>query len=118
MSGDEMRLEASAREARELDDRIQRELERAPEISEMIPADFAARVAAKVPGRREIPEIRSTNYGRMFTWVGLVVLLAALVVLAAQGFVRSVLGLAIEWTLFVQFLAIAVWLGARRWRSN
>lgn len=119
MSSDEMKLEVSAElEARALDARIQQELDRVPDLSMEIPSDFAARVAAKVPARREIPEIRSTNYGRTFTWAGLVVLLAVLVVLSAQGFVRSTVGLAIEWTLFVQFLAIAVWLGARLWRSS
>jgi hypothetical protein len=48
----------------------------------------------------------------------LVVLFVALVVLAARGFAGSLLGLAIEWTLCIQFLAIAVWMGTQRMRSN
>jgi hypothetical protein len=117
MSGDEMRLEAAAQEARELDDRILRELERVPAISATISPDFAARVAAKVPERRPAA-VRTTHYGRLFMAASLVILFIALVVLAARGFAGSPIGQVIEWTLCIQFLAIAVWMGVQSWRSN
>jgi hypothetical protein len=117
MSGDEMKLEAFAQEARELDERILRELERSPEISSTIPEDFAARVAANVPVRPSLA-IRTSHYGRLLMAASLVVLFVALVVLAARGVAGSPVGQAIEWTLCVQFLAIAVWMGTQRRRSN
>jgi hypothetical protein len=122
MSDDGMNLEASVQELRELeerafDSRILQELERVPEVSEIIPPDFAARVTAKVPAQRPV-EVRTTHYGRAFMGASLVVLFLALVVLATRSFVSSPIGLAIEWTLCIQFLAIAVWMGAQHWRSN
>jgi hypothetical protein len=117
MSGDEMKLEAFAQEARELDERILRELERSPVISATIPQDFAARVAAKVPVRQPVA-IRTSHYGRLLMAASLVVLFVALVVLAVRGFGGSPLGQAIEWTLCVQFLAIAVWMGTQSRQSN
>lgn len=114
MSGDEM----NQLETQTLDARIQQELEHVPDLSVAIPADFAARVAAKVPEKRVIRATRATHYGRKLMWASLVVLLIVLIALAGQSFVHSTVGIAIEWTLCVQFLAIVVWLGVRHWRES
>lgn len=123
MSGDSMNLEESAQAAREieqraLDARIVQQLEMTPEITAAIPADFAVRVAAKVPARRRPVAVRTTHYGRTLMAISLVVLFVALLVLAARGSVSSLLGSVIEWTLCIEFLAITVWMGVERWRSN
>ncbi len=123
MSGDEMNSELMSEqgtremEQRVLDARIVRELERVPDVSLSIPADFAARVAGKVP-ERKTGVAPVTHYGRTLMGVSLVVLLVALVVLAAQGFGSSPIGLMVEWSLCIQFLVLAVWMGTQRWRSN
>lgn len=123
MSGDEMNSELMSeqgtceREQRVLDARIVRELERVPDVALSIPADFAARVAAKVP-ERKAEVARVTHYGRTLMGVSLVVLFVALVVLAARGFVSSPIGLMVEWSLCIQFLVLAVWMGTQHWRSN
>ncbi|QNI38206.1 hypothetical protein [Edaphobacter albus] len=105
-------------EVQALDAQIQRELERMPDLSGAIPADFAARVAAKVPAKRVSPATTATHYGSRLVWVSLVVLSILLIVLAGESFVHSTIGIAIEWTLCAQFLAIVIWLGTRRWRSS
>ena len=112
-----MNPEAQAQAERELDARVVEQLERLPDLSSAIPADFAARVAAKVPVRRPVA-VRTTHYGRTLMLVGLVVLFVALVVLAVRGSSGSTIGVALEWTLCVQFLALAVWMGLQRFRSN
>jgi hypothetical protein len=123
MSGDEMSPEwisedrTREMEQRALDARIVRELERVPALSLSIPADFAARVAAKVP-ERKAEVVPVTHYGRTLIGVSLVVLLVALVVLAARGFVSSPIGLVVQWSLCTQFLVLAVWMGTQRLRSN
>jgi len=121
MSSDEMNLhelEERALDLRILDLRIVEELERSPNLSSAIPSDFAARVAAKVPPQRPVAVASVTHYGRTFMWIGLVVLMIALVVLAVRGAASSPAGMAVEWTLCLQFLAFAVWMGVRSWRSN
>jgi hypothetical protein len=124
MSGDKMNFEAGMDgmvaeelEMRALEARIVDELEHLPETSATIPVDFAKRVAAKIPARRSLRG-RSTHYGRAVMGISLAVLFAMLVVLAGKGFEGSTTGLVIEWTLCVQFLAIAVWMGSRHRRSN
>lgn len=117
MFDDAMNPEVEAQAERELDARVVEQLERLPDLSAAIPADFAARVAAQVPARRPVP-VRTTHYGRMLMIFGLVVLFVALVVLAIRGSAGSTIGMALEWTLCVQFLAFAVWIGVQRFRSN
>ncbi len=109
MFDDSMNPEAEAE--REFDARIAEQLERLPDLSAAIPADFAARVAAKVPVRRRPVSVRTTHYGRTLMVLGLVVLFVALVVLAKHSFTTSPIGMALEWTLCIQFLAFAVWMG-------
>ncbi|HTH52615.1 MAG TPA: hypothetical protein VL495_01610 [Edaphobacter sp.] len=117
MFDDAMNPEANAQAARELDARIVEELERLPDLSAAIPADFAARVAAKVPARRSVA-VRTTHYGRTLMMLSLVVLFVALVALAMRGAAGSAIGTALEWTLCIQFLAFAVWMGVQHFRSN
>jgi len=118
MPGEEMNdrmVEELEREERALDQRILGALERAPEVS--IPADFAARVAAKVPARRSVP-VTPARWGRLTMRVSLAVLLVAMVLVAVKDGGRTAMGSAVEWTLCTQFLAFAVWLGVRRWRPS
>lgn len=105
-------------EEREFDERIVALLESQPDLATSIPADFAARVAAQVPSKRPVAITTTTHYGRLAMWVSLAVLFVALVAVAARGAEHSVVGTAVELTLYVQFLAIAVWLGIRRWRAG
>lgn len=119
MPGEEMtpeELEAVVREMEEraLDERIVAALESRPDPEISIPADFAARVAEKVPAKRVIP-VSTTHYGQKAMWGTLVLLFVGLVVTAANGFGRSTVGSVIEWLLCAQFLALVVWLGVRRW---
>jgi hypothetical protein len=122
MLGEEMNpeeIESLAREMEEraLDERVVAELERAPDLSDSIPTDFAMRVAAKVPASRPVT-VAETHYGWTVMWCSLAVLFVVLVVAAVRGLERSAIGTAIEWTLCAQFLAIAIWLAMRRWSAN
>jgi hypothetical protein len=117
MFDDAMNPEVEAQAARELDARVVEQLERLPDLSAAIPVDFAAQVAAKVPARRPV-QVRTTYYGRRLMMVGLVVLFVALVVLAKHNFTTSPIGMALEWTLSIQFLAFAVWMGVQHFRSS
>ena len=101
-------------DVRALDERVVRALERVPDAAVSIPADFAARVAGQVPASRPV-SFTPTHNGRTVMVVSVVVLLVALLALAHAGAERSVFGLAVEWFLFAQFLALAVWLGTRSW---
>jgi len=115
MSGEELNqtnFDELAREsARILDERIIASLERGPEVS--ISADFAARVAAKVPARKPVA-VSSTHYGWTAMWAGLALLFMVLVAIGVKGAAGSVVGTAVEWTLLVQFLVFATWLVLRK----
>ena len=122
MHGEEMsagEVEALAREMEEraLDERIVAALEGTPDVSYSIPADFAERVAARVPARRPVM-VRETHYGWTIMWCSLIVLFVVLVIVAVQGAGRSAIGTAVEWSLCAQFLGIAIWLAMRRWSAN
>ncbi len=97
-----------------LDEHVVRALESAPDVSEIIPADFAVRVAKLVPAQRPVT-VAPTYYGRRAMIFCGVVLFVALVALATRGFERSAIGLVLEWCLFAQFVTLAIWLGTRRW---
>jgi hypothetical protein len=98
--------------ANHLDQRITRALEAAPEP--YIPADFAARVAGRLPARRPV-SLTQTHYGQNATLLGILVTLAALILLAlhATGHASFVL---LESLLFAQFVALAVWFSV--WRHG
>jgi hypothetical protein len=102
---------------RALNDRVVASLERVPDLSSAIPEDFAARVAAGLAAKRPV-SVRSTSYGRAATWAGLAILMVALIAVSYSGVEGSSLAVVVEWTLVLQFLAIAVWLGVRRWRES
>ena len=95
-----------------LDQRIVRALETAPELR--IPADFAARVASQLPARRPV-SLTPTRYGQNAMLAGLVVTLAALLVLALHSAGHITFGL-LESLLSAQFIALAVWLSV--WRHS
>jgi hypothetical protein len=92
-------------------------LERVPDVSQSVPHDFAARVAASVPSRRTVAAT-PLRWGRIMTWICLAVSLVVLAVVAAKWTGQSVAATTVVWTLYLQSLAIAVWLGVRRWRAN
>jgi len=95
-----------------LDQRIVHALETAPALQ--IPADFAARVASRLPARRPV-SLTPTHYGQNAMLAGIVVILAALVVLAMHSTGHATFGL-LESLLFAQFIALAVWLSV--WRHS
>jgi len=105
---DEQRLQD-----RLLDQRVVGALERTPDVADLIPADFAARVARQVPQRKAV-SVTPTYYGRSVMVICSVVLLAGLIALSASGPQLSTMGMALEWCLFAQFLVLAIWLGTRR----
>jgi hypothetical protein len=96
--------------AEHLDQRIVRALEAAP--PPQIPADFAARVAGQLPARRPV-SLTPRHYGQYAMLIGTVVTLAALVILSLHSTHPS-FGL-LEPLLFVQFIALAVWLSVWRY---
>jgi hypothetical protein len=96
--------------AEHLDQRIVRALEAAPRPQ--VPADFAARVASQLPARRPV-SLTPRHYGRYAMLIGTVVTLAALVILSLHSTHPS-FGL-LESLLFVQFIALAVWLSVWRY---
>jgi len=94
-----------------LDQRIVRALETAPRPQ--IPADFAARVASRLPARRPV-SLTPTHYGQNAMLVGIGVTLVALVVLALHSTGHATFGL-LESLLFAQFIALALWLTVWRY---
>jgi hypothetical protein len=100
--------------ADELDQRILRALETAPELH--IPADFAARVTRKLPATRPA-SLTPTHYGRNAMLIGMVVTLVALLALTLHNGTHAAFGLA-QSLLLVQFVALTVWLSIRRQSFN
>jgi hypothetical protein len=94
----------------ELDQRIVRALEIAPDPQ--IPADFAARVASRLPSPRPLSTAR-TRYGESAMLIGIAVLFAALFALAPEATKRSFVGLTMEWLLCAQFIGLTLWLSIR-----
>jgi hypothetical protein len=101
----------SPNEVRQLDERVVRTLEAAPAM--VIPADFAARVASQLPARRPV-SLTPTHYGERATWVGIVIALAALLVVALHTTNHAVFDV-VQALLLTEFIALAVWLSVRRW---
>ena len=93
-----------------LDERILRALESVPQPQ--ISADFAARVASRLPARRPV-SLTPTYYGYTAVLIGMLVTLVALLVVAADSAGQRTFGLA-ESFLFAQFIALAVWFGVHR----
>jgi len=95
-----------------LDQRIVRALENGPQPQ--IPADFAARVASRLPARRPV-SLTPTHYGPKATLAGMLVILAALLILALRPMGHATFGL-LESLLSAQFIALVVWLSV--WRHG
>jgi hypothetical protein len=95
-----------------LDRHIVRALEAAPEPQ--IPADFAARVASRLPASRPV-SLTPTHYGQNALLLGVVATLVALLVLAMRSTGHTDFGL-LESILSAQFVALAVWLSV--WRAR
>lgn len=111
----------STPEMQEFERRIVQALERIPHVA--ISHDFAARVAAKVPARTALVAhgLRASRFGLNAAVASLLALLAAMLLIAAtmRGMPadgsRSALFLStLEWTLCLQFCALAAWLGVFR----
>ena len=112
---DEPIMQDNTAEALEL--RVVSALEMQPEVT--IAADFAARVAGRVPARRKIlaqtKELRTTHYGYWMLGICMVVLLVAMLAFAPRAIASSALWIGIEWTMCAQFVLLALWFG---WRQN
>jgi hypothetical protein len=98
----------------ELDHRILRALEAAPELH--ITADFAAHVTSKLPARRPV-SLTPTHYGRNAVLIGMIITLVALLVLTLHNGAHAAFGLP-ESLLLAQFVALTVWLSIRRQSLN
>jgi hypothetical protein len=106
MHDEPLRPDNSSQSAVEdLDQRIVRALETAPEVQ--VPSGFAARVASQLPARRPV-SLTPTHYGRNAMLAGIAATLAALVFLALHSTGPATFGL-LESLLFAQFIALAVW---------
>jgi hypothetical protein len=96
----------------ELDQRLIRALESAPELR--IPADFTSRVTSQLPERLPAT-VTPTYFGYGAIVISVVALLIALLVLAGRAAMHtpnhSIIALVLQWTLCAQFIALAVWLG-------
>jgi hypothetical protein len=93
-----------------LDQRIIHALETVPELQ--IPADFAARVAARLPARRPV-SLTQTHYGYTAMLLGVLATFAAMLALALHTARHATFGLP-ESLLLTQFIVFAIWLSVRR----
>jgi hypothetical protein len=113
MSDESMNLKLVNRAADdELELRILRALETAPNVE--IPADFAARVASRLPIRRRPVSLTATHYGRNAVFLGMILTLVVLIALSLSNGSHATFGLA-ESLLLAQFIALTVWLSVRRY---
>ncbi len=95
-----------------LDQRLTRALETTPEVR--ISADFAARVASRVPAR-PIVASRPTHYGDYASLLGVLVTLAALFWLGIQTHNGAAFTF-VESFLLAEFIALTFWVSIRRHR--
>ena len=94
-----------------LDQRLIRALEIMPDPQ--IPADFAARVASRLPARRPA-SVTATHYGKNAMLLGIVATLAVLLVLALHTTGHATFGI-LESFLLAEFIALTVWLSVWRY---
>jgi ABC-type transport system involved in cytochrome c biogenesis permease subunit len=99
-------------EMEHLEQRLTRALETVPEPH--IPADFAARVARRLPAKRPV-SLTPTHYGQRAMWVGVVLTLAAMLALALRATGQPIFGLT-ESFLLTLFVVLVVWLSV--WRHS
>ncbi|NYF92129.1 hypothetical protein RBB79_20820 [Tunturiibacter empetritectus] len=110
MSDELMNSEFASRIDDELDQRVLRALESAPLVE--VPADFAARVAGRLPARRPV-SLTATHYGRTAVFLGMILTLIILIAVTLYNGRHATFGLA-ESVLLTEFLALTVWLSVRR----
>jgi hydroxyethylthiazole kinase-like sugar kinase family protein len=91
-----------------MEERLMRALERKPAVD--VAAGFAERVAGQVPTRREVA-VPAAGYGLLAAWIGLGVLLLALVAVAMRSTGPTVFEVALEWILCAELAGLALWLG-------
>lgn len=114
MHREEDRASERALLERALDLRIEHALERAPQVH--IPADFAAKVAARIPPQSvrlrsaRIPA-RSIGFG---VAAACLILLAVAMLALAPHTTHNVFYIALQWTLAAQFCLIAAWIANPR----
>ena len=99
---------------RATDLRIERALEKAPQIH--IPADFAAKVAARIPAqsvRLRTARIRARSIGFGVAAACLILLAVAMLALAPHT-THNTVYIALQWTLAAQFCLIAAWIAKPR----
>jgi hypothetical protein len=95
---------------RDLDERLIRALETVPDSR--VPADFAARIASRLPARRPV-SLTATHYGQNAMLLGIVATLAVLLVMALHAAGHASFGL-LESFLLAEFLALTVWFSILR----
>ena len=105
------RVELANNLDRDFDERLIRALETAPDSR--IPADFALRVASRLPARRPV-SVTVTHYGQNAMLFGIVATLAVLLVLALHTTGHASFGL-LESLLLAEFIALTVWLSVWRY---
>jgi hypothetical protein len=108
MAEDKMSTEA-------LERRIVSTLEAAPRFK--ISPDFARKIASALPAQRVI-RLTPTRYGARAAMLCVVVLMVLMLVIAAKTHATSLYWLSIESLFCTQFVLLAVWLVARRYRSQ
>ncbi|MGD0445498.1 MAG: hypothetical protein ABSA39_16295 [Edaphobacter sp.] len=96
----------------EMEQRLTRALETAPEFH--IPADFAARIASRLPAKRPV-SLTPTHYGQSAMWIGVVLTLATMLALALHATGRPTFGLAQSFLLTL-FVVLVLWLSV--WRHS
>jgi hypothetical protein len=89
-----------------LEVRVLRALEAKPVVS--VPAEFAARVVSRVPARR-VAVLTPARYGMIAMRVAMAVLVVTLVAVSVRSGHPSPIGLAVQWILCVQLVALALW---------
>ncbi|HEY6413403.1 MAG TPA: hypothetical protein VIX42_06935 [Edaphobacter sp.] len=107
---DEWMKEVSAADA-EMEQRLTRALEARPAVE--ISADFASRVAGRLPERKPIA-LTPTHYGHKAMMICTVVLGAALLLaFALHGMTVPPVVQVTGWILYAQFIGLVVWFGMR-----
>lgn len=102
----EQRMNDTDGRANALEMRVLRALEAKPLVS--IPAEFAASVGARVPARLAAA-VTPARYGTTAMRAAMAVLVIALVAVGVRSADRSTVGIAVEWILCVQLVALATW---------
>ncbi|ADV82318.1 hypothetical protein [Terriglobus saanensis] len=97
-----------------LDALIVQALETQPQPA--IPADFAARIASRLPARKQA-SFRPRYFGLAFSWIGAIALIVALFFLAPSPAGVSSAGAWIELFVCTQFLCLVVWMALRAHRT-